>query len=191
MDNRPKRFKEIDNPYTLESIEKDKLYFIKFRDEKGEHLVTVTKEVFDVFDESEKEDNKMMVRNSRYIHKYELSDEALNNKMLNNQKSIEDKLISDFEIHELYEAINEFEQYKEEFESLKKCDKYLKIEISLHESEAEIEAFRKYYNDIITDYNKMVRSFPTNFVAKVCGYKIRTYYDGKNTEDEITNDFKL
>ena len=107
MDNRPKRFKEIDNPYTLESIEKDKLYFIKFRDEKGEHLVTVTKEVFDVFDESEKEDNKMMVRNSRYIHKYELSDEALNNKMLNNQTSIEDMLINDFEIEELYKAINE------------------------------------------------------------------------------------
>ena len=107
MDKRPKRFKEIDNPYTLESIEKGEVYFIKFRDEKGEHLVTVTKEVFDVFDESEKEDNKMMVRNSRYIHKYELSDEALSNKMLNNQTSNVDKLISDFEIQELYEAINE------------------------------------------------------------------------------------
>ena len=107
MDKRPKRFKEFDNPYTLESIEKEELYFIKFKDENGEHLVTVTKEVFDVFDESEKEDNKMMVRNSRYIHKYELSDEALSNKMLNNQTSIEDKLINDFEIEELYEAINE------------------------------------------------------------------------------------
>ena len=107
MDIRPKRYKEIDNPYTLESIEKDELYFIKFKDENGEHLVTVTKEVFDVFDESEKQDNNMMVRNSRYIHKYELSDEALSNKMLNNQPSIEDKLISDFEIEELYEAINE------------------------------------------------------------------------------------
>ena len=107
MDIRPKRYKEIDNPYTLESIEKEELYFIRFRDEKGEHLVTVSKEVFDVFDESEKQDNNMMVRNSRYIHKYELNDEALNNKMLNNQTSIEDKLISDFEIQELYEAINE------------------------------------------------------------------------------------
>ena len=107
MDKRPKRYKEIDNPYTLESIEKEELYFIKFKDDKGEHLVTVTKEVFDVFDESEKQDNNMMVRNSRYIHKYELSDEALSNKMLNNQTSIEDKLISDFEIEELYEAINE------------------------------------------------------------------------------------
>ena len=107
MDIRPKRYKEYDNPYTLESIEKEELYFIRFRDEKGEHLVTVSKEVFDVFDESEKQDNNMMVRNSRYIHKYELSDEALSNKMLNNQTSIEDKLISDFEIQELYEAINE------------------------------------------------------------------------------------
>ena len=107
MDIRPKRYKEIDNPYTLESIEKEELYFIKFKDENGEHLVTVTKEVFDVFDESEKQDNNMMVKNSRYIHKYELSDEALSNKMLNNQSSIEDKLISDFEIEELYEAINE------------------------------------------------------------------------------------
>ena len=91
MDKRPKRFKEIDNPYTLESIEKEELYFIRFRDEKGEHLVTVSKVVFDVFDDSEKQDNNMMVRNSRYIHKYELSDEALSNKMLNNQTSIEDK----------------------------------------------------------------------------------------------------
>ena len=30
MDKRPKRFKEFDNPYTLESIEKEKLYFPTF-----------------------------------------------------------------------------------------------------------------------------------------------------------------
>lgn len=105
---------------------------------------------------------------------------------------IRSQKLTNFELdRKLYDAINEFESYKEDFESLKKCDKYLKIEISLHESEAEIEAFRKYYNDIITDYNKLVRSFPTNLVAKIFGYKIRTYYDGKNTEDEVINDFKL
>ena len=43
MDKRPKRFKEFDNPYTLESIEKEELYFIRFRDEKGEHLVPYQK----------------------------------------------------------------------------------------------------------------------------------------------------
>ena len=114
------------------------------------------------------------------------------NEVLEIITKLRSRKLTNFDLdRQLYEAINEFEQYKEEFESLKKCDKYLKIEISLHESEAEIEAFRKYYNDIITDYNKMVRSFPTNFVAKVCGYKIRTYYDGKITDDDITNDFKF
>ena len=107
MDKRPKRFKEFDNPYTLESIEKEELYFIKFRDELGEHIVSVTKEVFDVFDESEKYENNMMSKNSRYLHKYELSDEALSNKMINNQISIEEMIINDIMKKKVHEAINE------------------------------------------------------------------------------------
>lgn len=100
--------------------------------------------------------------------------------------------LTNFELdRKLYDAINEFDSYKENYEELKACDSFIKIEVALHESEAEIEAFRKYYNDIITDYNKLVRSIPSNIIAKLFGYKIRTYYDGKNTEDNITNDFKL
>lgn len=107
MDKRPKRFKEFDNPYTLESIEKEELYFIKFRDELGEHIVSVTKEVFDVFDESEKYENNMMSKNSRHLHKYELSDEALSNKMINNQMSVEEMIINDIMKKKLHEAIEE------------------------------------------------------------------------------------
>lgn len=107
MDKRPKRFKDIDNPYTLESVEKEELYFIKFKDSNGEHSVKVSKEVFNVFDESEKQENNMRVRNSRYIHKYELSEESLNNKVSNNQVSIEDKLINDLVIDKLHDAIND------------------------------------------------------------------------------------
>ena len=107
MDKRPKRFKEFDNPYTLESIEKEELYFIKFRDELGEHVVSVTKEVFDVFDESERYENNMMSKNSRHLHKYELSDEALSNRMINNQMSIEEMIINDIMKKKLHEAIEE------------------------------------------------------------------------------------
>lgn len=107
MDKRPKRFKEFDNPYTLESIVKEELYFIKFRDELGEHIVSVTKEVFDVFDESEKHENNMLSKNSRYIHKFELSDEALSNKMINHQISVEETIINDIMKKKLYEAIEE------------------------------------------------------------------------------------
>ena len=67
----------------------------------------------------------------------------------------------------------------------------MKIELGLVESESEIVAARKYYNDIITDYNKLVKKFPSNIVAKISGYKTKTYFDGKNMEDDDVNDFKL
>ena len=80
---------------------------------------------------------------------------------------------------------------KEENPDLKKCESFVKIELDLNESESEIVASRKYYNDTITDYNKFARSFPSNVVAKFCGYKQKTYFDGKDMNDEVTNDFKL
>ena len=76
-------------------------------------------------------------------------------------------------------------------EDLKKCDSFIKIELNLNESEAEIVASRRYYNDIITDYNKIIRTFPSNIVAKLCGYKQKTYFDGKDMTDDKINDFKL
>lgn len=102
------------------------------------------------------------------------------------------KKLSNFELDRgLYDVINEFNVYKQNYSQLQTCEDFIKIEVALNESEAEIIAFRKYYNDIITDYNKMARSFPSIVVAKIFGYKIKTYYDGKNMEDDITNDFKL
>ena len=109
--------------------------------------------------------------------------------MITNLRS---KKLTNFELdRKLYEAINEFSKYKEEYPDLKTNEGYMKIDLGLSETEAEIVASRKYYNDIITDYNKMVRTFPSNVVAKVSKYKVRTYFDGKNMNDEIINDFKL
>lgn len=100
--------------------------------------------------------------------------------------------LTNFELdRQLYEAINEFNKYKEEYKQLKKCEAFMKIELALNESEAEITAFRKYYNDIITDYNKIIKIFPSNIVGKLCKFKEKTYFDGKNMNDEIINDFKL
>lgn len=100
--------------------------------------------------------------------------------------------LSNFELdRKLYEIINEFNSFKENNEELKNNESFLKIDLGLIESEAEIVAARKYYNDIITDYNKLVRTFPSNVVAKISGYKTKTYFDGKNMEDDDIQDFKL
>ena len=84
----------------------------------------------------------------------------------------------------LYESLNEFTKYGEKYPNLKKNENYMKISFGLNETESEIVAFRKYYNDIITDYNKLVKTFPSNIVAKLCGYEYKTYFDGKTSEDE-------
>ena len=87
--------------------------------------------------------------------------------------------LTNFELdRSLYDAINEFNTYKLKYDELANCEEYLKIEINLFESESEIVALRKYYNDIITDYNKMVKSLPSNFVALIRGYKTKAYFDG-------------
>jgi len=100
--------------------------------------------------------------------------------------------LSNFDLdRKLYDAINEFNNYREQYEELKAIDSFLKIEIALNETEADIIASRKYYNDIITDYNKLVTKFPSNIVAKLCHYDYKPYFDGKDMTDEIINDFKL
>lgn len=95
------------------------------------------------------------------------------------------KKITNFELdRNLYDAINEFNAYKEKYPELKNCEEYLKIEINLFESESEIVALRKYYNDIITDYNKLVKNFPSNIIAIIKNYSIKSYFDGNNLEEE-------
>ena len=100
--------------------------------------------------------------------------------------------LSNFDLdRQLYDAVNEFNSFKEKYPDLKLIESFMKIDLSIEESEAEIVAFRKYYNDIITNYNKMVRSFPSNITAKLCKYAEKPYFDGKDMTDDIINDFKL
>ncbi len=100
--------------------------------------------------------------------------------------------ISNFELDRvLYEAINEFNDYKDCYEELHHNESFIKIDSSLSETEIEIHALRKYYNDVITGYNKLVRKIPSNIIAKVFKYKLKTYFDGKDMEDDDIHDFKL
>lgn len=100
--------------------------------------------------------------------------------------------ISNFNLdRQIYEAINEFNTYKETHKDLQTNEGFLKIELALNESEAEIVALRKYYNDIITDYNELTKTFPANIVAKFSRMKKKTYFDGKDMDDDDINDFKL
>lgn len=103
--------------------------------------------------------------------------------VLEELSNLRSKKLTNFELdRKIYDAINEITSLKEEFRDLKKCEGFMKVELGINETEAEIVAARKYYNDIITDYNKLVKSFPSNVIAKLCKFKSKTYFDGKNME---------
>ena len=100
-------------------------------------------------------------------------------------EKIRSKKLNNFELDRyLYDAINEFHALKEKYPKLQDNKEFIKTEINLIESESEIVGLRKYYNDIITDYNKLVKNCPTNFVALFKGYKAKDYFDGNNVDEE-------
>ena len=95
------------------------------------------------------------------------------------------KKLTNFELdRNLYNAINEFHAIKEKYPELQTNEEFMKIDINLMESESEIVGLRKYYNDIITDYNKLVKSIPSNLIAILKGYKTKDYFDGSNVDEK-------
>lgn len=112
--------------------------------------------------------------------------------IMENIENLRSQKISNFDFdRKLYDLINEFNKYKELYPDLKQNDSFVKIDIELSESEAEIVAFRKYYNDIVTDYNKLIHKFPSNLVALICHYGHKNYFDGKDMTDDDNEDFKV
>ena len=99
--------------------------------------------------------------------------------------NLRSKKISNFELdRSLYNAINEFHFIKEKYTNLQSNEEFIKIDVNLMESESEIVGLRKYYNDIITDYNKLVKSCPSNLIAMLKNYKTKDYFDGNNVDNE-------
>ena len=58
-------------------------------------------------------------------------------------------------------------------------------------SNFELQAAKSFYNKYTSELNDLIRKFPSNIVARMHGMEIKTFFDGKNMQDEIFDDFKL
>ncbi len=85
----------------------------------------------------------------------------------------------------------EFQNIKITNRNLIKMPDFTTLDFSLNENEAELGGYILYYNDNIANFNKLVRMFPSNIVAKLSRFKEKNYYDGKDLNDDDINDFKL
>jgi len=105
---------------------------------------------------------------------------------------LKEEKLSSFQFdQELAVALNDFYKIREVYPEIKENDTFLKINIELEDIEEQIIACRDYYNDNITKYNKLVKSFPSILVGRIIKQKEKPFFDGKNMYDSIYNDFKL
>ena len=100
--------------------------------------------------------------------------------------------ISNFDLDRiLVKSYNEFLSIYEANSKLRESDEIFKVSRQLEIINEELLTLRNYYNANITNYNKMIKKFPTNIVANIKKYKERPFYDLKDMTDEDYEDFKL
>ena len=99
--------------------------------------------------------------------------------------------ISSFDLdRKLTEAYNIILEVKNDHEELntKEFNKDLKEIDKINET---LTSCKTYFNNNTSELNKLIRKVPTNIVAKIHGYKIKPFFDGKNMQDAVIDDFKL
>ncbi len=156
--------------------------------------------------------NKLMHSKTKIDQAEYLIDEALRNRydiLLRADKLIQTELkndktyfkgldkikkedISNFDLdRKLTEYLNLLEQIKIDNPTLGDV-KGLKDLLSENKKEGEkLQAAKSYYNKYTSELNDLIRTFPSNVVAKMHGISIKPFFDGKNLEDTIIDDFKL
>jgi len=107
-------------------------------------------------------------------------------------QELKDLKISSFDLdRKLTELEGNCYKLKNKYPDLNNNDHFNQGLKKLEETNEELIAYKEYYNNITTKFNKLIRLFPSNMIGKISGLKERLYYDGKDLSDEDINDFKL
>ncbi len=100
--------------------------------------------------------------------------------------------ISSFELdRKLTKALNKINFVKEQYTELKSNEKLNKLSYNIDDMNESLSAYKKYYNETIVSYNKLIRKFPYNIIGLILKYKEKTFFDGKDMNDENIKDFKI
>ena len=98
---------------------------------------------------------------------------------------------SSFEIHRLLkESFNKLDFIKKQYKELNTED-VNKLFFETNEMDESLNAYIKYYNENIVEYNKYVRKFPFNIIGIILKYKEKPFFDNKDLNDENIKDFKI
>ncbi len=95
--------------------------------------------------------------------------------------SIKVEKLTPYELDQaLNSSINELYKLKEKYPDLKTSDTFNDIDHELVDIEEQLVGIRKYYNEKITEYNYLLKKFPSNIVAITTKQKEKQFYNEKN-----------
>ncbi len=100
--------------------------------------------------------------------------------------------ISNFDLErKLEDYMNTLEQIKLDHEELLSKKNIKELLADCKENSEKLQASKSFYNKYTSELNDLVRTFPSNLVARMHRIDIKPFFDGKNMEDDIVNDFKF
>ena len=100
--------------------------------------------------------------------------------------------ISNFDLErKLEDYMNTLEQIKLDHEELLSKKNIKELLADCKENSEKLQASKSFYNKYTSELNDLVRTFPSNIVARMHRIDIKPFFDGKNMEDDIVNDFKF
>ena len=118
---------------------------------------------------------------------------------INTKKAIVDDItklkeeeISSFELdRKLSEALSKINFVRKQYDELHNIEQLNKLSYDVDDMDESLAAYKKYYNENIVEYNKLIRKFPFNIIGKILKYKEKNFFDGKDLNDDNIKDFKL
>ena len=99
---------------------------------------------------------------------------------------------SSFEIHRLLkESFNKLDFVKKQYKEVNNSEDINKLFFEVAEMDESLNAYIKYYNENIVEYNKYIRKFPFNIIGSILKYKEKQFFDNKDLNDDNIKDFKI
>lgn len=123
------------------------------------------------------------------IIKNNIKETKINFKDLNDLKK---ESISNFQLErKLVDTVLLISKIQDDFPELEEQKDYRELLNDIRVIDERINASKKFYNKYTSKSNELVRKFPSNIIAKFHNITIRNFFDNKDMNDDIINDFKL
>lgn len=155
---------------------------------KLQYLKTKIEQAENIIDESLRNKYDMIVKINTLIKKV-IKDKK---DYLKEYVNLKNHRISNFDLdRKLVEAMNVIYELQNDYAKLNDDIELKEILHEIKTTDEKLSAVKSYYNKNTSLCNELVRKFPSMIVAKIHGFKVKPFFDGKDLQDDIIDDFKL